>query len=350
MIDPHVHLRDWNQKEKETLEHGLKVAYLAGITRLFDMPNTSPVITDRESALNRLADASAAIRKIRLSGKLSYSLYMGLTADKEQVRSAVRAYDELFPMVCGLKLFAGHSTGNMGLCEISQQELVFRTLTEEKFSGVLAVHAEKESLIRSDLFKAGAFETHSDARPAEAEIESVRDLISLAKKTGFTGHLHICHISTKGALELVLKAKEEGMNISCGATPHHLLLNRESAKEHSLYLKMNPPLRSEEDRSYLYQALLEGRIDNVESDHAPHTLEDKEKGASGIPGFEGMLLLLERLEKDGAGEEQLKALFGGNVLSIYGLEGEEVFLPKDIRSRIGRIRGAYPWDPYASLL
>lgn len=346
MIDIHVHLRDWDQSSKETLEHGLAAAYKAGITRVFDMPNTSPAIIDRSTALDRLASASDAIRKVLPKKKMAYSLYIGLTNDEEQIKGAVATWNELFPLVCGLKLFAGHSTGNMGLCSVEEQMHVFKTLKNENYSGVVCVHAEKEALIDSSLYVNGKFETHSKARPSSAEVESVRDLISIVEKTGFSGHLHICHISTPAALNLVLDAKKRGVNISSGATPHHLLLSQEDAAEHDLYLKMNPPLRSEEERSALYQALLDGAIDNIESDHAPHTLEDKEKGASGIPCFEGMLILLYRLRKDGVGEERLKALFGGNVLKIFALEDEDVFLPTDIKKRIASLIDSYPFDPF----
>ena len=343
MIDIHVHLRDWEQSSKETVDHGLAVAYKAGIRRVFDMPNTNPPLTTREAVIDRLALASDAITKNKR--KIAYSLYVGLTADVKQIKKAVSIYNELFPLVCGLKLFAGHSTGNMGLCTLKEQELVFNTLTEENYRGVVAVHAEKESLIDSKKYIKGKTETHSLARPSSAEVESVRDLMSLVEKTGFKGHLHICHISVPAALELVLAAKERGVNISAGATPHHLLLSTEDAKNNH-YLKMNPPLRSEEERKALFQALLDGKIDNIESDHAPHTLEDKENGASGIQCFSGMLILLHVLRKEGVSEESLQKLFGKNVLKIFSLEDEAIFLPRDIKARLISIRNEYPFDPF----
>ena len=126
MIDVHVHLRDWQQSAKETVGHGLAVASLCGFRWVADMPNTAPALTDRETVLDRLALASPYARKHHVS----YSVHMGLTADEDQIRHAVNTYNELFPRVLGLKMFAGHSTGNMGLVSPEAQRTVF-TESEE---------------------------------------------------------------------------------------------------------------------------------------------------------------------------------------------------------------------------
>ena len=143
------------------------------------------------------------------------------------------------------------------------------------YDGVLSIHCEKESLMHPELLVPGRFETQSVARPAQAEIESIRDMISLARDSGFPGHIHICHISTAQGIALVKKARGEGMSISCAATAHHALLTCDDARDGSRCLRMNPPLRSPADRDAVFAALASGDIDYVESDHAPHTLEDK---------------------------------------------------------------------------
>ena len=342
MIDPHVHLRDWVQKEKESVAHGLEVAKKAGITRVFDMPNTNPPLIDRETILERLALGTGEARRL----KMSYSVYAGLTKDPEQIRKMVLLHSELFPLVIGLKMFLSHSTGNMGITDYDEQRMVIRTLREEGFHGVLAVHAEKESLNNMSLENLDDYSSHSLARPRESEIESVRDIIRLVKEEKFQGHLHICHISTSDAVIEVQKAKEEGLSISMGATPHHALLSTEDAKDKSRGLKMNPPLRSKDDMAFIYDALKNGIIDNVESDHAPHTLEDKEKGASGIPCFSGMLLLYHKLKQDGLDRERLLDLFGRNVIKIYGLRDEDVKLPDDSESLFNRLSDSYPIRPF----
>ena len=346
MIDLHVHLRDWGQSAKETVEHGLAVASLCGIKRVGDMPNTSPALTSRDAVLERLALASPSVKRHRVS----YSVHMGLTKDPGQIREAVATHSELFPLVLGLKMFAGQSTGDMGIVDIDGERRVFKTLSEAGYKGVLLVHCEKEALMKPDSYVPGKWDTHSLARPAEAETESVRDMIALARECGFAGHLHICHISTKGALDLVVKAKGEGMAISCGATAHHSLKTCDDAAEHGLYLKMNPPLRPACDRDAIYQGLKDGSVDYVESDHAPHTLEDKEKGASGIPGFAGSLVLLSRLKADGVSLSRLEALFSLNAARIFGIEPDGALLPDRLAWRAQKAASEYPFNPFAKLM
>ena len=308
MIDPHVHLRDWNQAEKETVAHGLAVAKRCGFTHVFDMPNTDPPLTCRENIVKRFALAKPI-------GGIEYHLWAGLTANPEQIAQMVEVYRELHPKVVGLKLFLGSSTGNMGVVSIEQQRLVFSTLAKLGYGATVAVHAEKESLFRPELYRAGQFQTHSDARPPEAEIESVRDVLQLAKEVGFGGTIHVAHVSTAKAIELVKQAKK-AQSVTMGATPHHALFTKEDAKQHDRYLKMNPPLREESDRKAVFEALLDGTIDWIESDHAPHTKEQKEAGASGIPGFENMLLLIDALKKAGISETRLMDLTFRNAAKL----------------------------------
>ena len=312
MIDPHVHLRDWNQAEKETVAHGLSVAKSCGFTHVFDMPNTNPPLTDRETILKRF-ELSEGIEGI------TYHLWAGLTAAPQQIAEVVAVYRELYPRVVGLKLFLGQSTGNMGICDYETQLAVFRTLKALDYRGVVAVHAEKESLLHPERYVAGRFETHSLARPPEAEIESVKDVISIAQQVGFDGTLHIAHVSTRGAIEEIVKARQ-AMRITMGVTPHHALFTTQDAADHDRYLKMNPPLRGEEDRAAVFASLLDGTATWMDSDPAPHTREQKENGASGIPGFENMLLLIETLKRVGISETRLYELTYRNAAELFGLQ------------------------------
>ena len=126
MIDPHGHLRDWKQSDKETILHGMTVAAMAGFTDLFDMPNTNPPCTDRQTILDRLAAGSEAEERTGVS----YHLYAGLTADPEEIRTMAGLHSELFPLVIGLKMFAGQSTGNMGIIGKDRQHAVFQILSD----------------------------------------------------------------------------------------------------------------------------------------------------------------------------------------------------------------------------
>ncbi len=343
MIDPHVHLRDFNGKDKETVLHGILVAKEAGFQAVFDMPNTSPAITSKEVLLKRLEIAKQACEKVK---GISYHLYLGLTQDEEQIKEMVSLYNEFFPTVVGLKLFAGQSTGNMGIVDTEAQHAVFKTLAFSKYKGVVALHAEKESELKKDLYIPGNTPSHSLARPESAEIESVKDILRISKEEGFCGHLHFCHISTKGAVDILKEEMEGNNNISFGVTPHHALFNIESAKDESRYLKMNPPLRCEESRVAVMDALLDGSASFVESDHAPHLLSDKENGASGIPGFKGMVLLYKTLKDKGVSYERLQALFGGNVQTVFGLEKKDIIFPTNLDEQLRVLSFAYPFDPF----
>lgn len=353
MIDPHVHLRDGLQARKETIVHGLSVASLVGDQWVFDMPNCNPPLTTREAIEARLEKAASAIAYLRKeTGRtILYSLYAGLTSEEEEIRMAVQAWKDLFPHVVGLKLFAGNSTGGMGQVTLEAQRHIYETLTQNGYTGVLAIHCEKESLLRPGLEDPADFSSHSLARPVEAEVESVRDQLRLSEEAGFQGTIHICHVSTIETVAQVQNAKQKGRKVTLAATPHHLLLNRDMAKNHELYGKMNPPLRSEEERKALFQALLDGKIDWIETDHAPHTLSDKEKGASGIPGFSGALKLLTALRKQGLSEERLRELYGKNVLKAFGLRDMDIFLPgaEECGDLAAMAASCYPYDSFRDI-
>lgn len=349
MIDPHVHFRDWEQTEKETLCHGMRSGLGAGVTTFFDMPNTVPPLTDEATILRRLALAGNVIAEIGGANipRISYHVYGGITTDTAQVRAMADLHARLFPAMVGLKFFAGHSTGHMGVIEEEKQKSVYRTLADCGYSGVVALHCEKEALLKPELDGMDEGRAHSLSRPPQAEVESVRDQICFAREAGFAGTLHICHISTVGALALVEEARAEGMKITCGVTPHHALLSVEDALPQR-HLSMNPPLRSPEERDGMFAALLDGRIDWIETDHAPHSLEDKKNGANGIPGFTGTMLLIRHLRNAGCTEERLVDLLGRNVQKAFGLSGQKIIVPDStfIDSRLDRSRVRYPWDPY----
>lgn len=319
--------------------HGLLVASEAGFDHVFDMPNTNPAVTSREAVEKRLALGQEAEAKLATMGHtICYHLYCGITADTKQIQEMVHAYNDLFPRVCALKLFASQSTGNMGIIGKENQMAIYKTLAQLSYEGVLAVHCEKE-----ELFDKSAT-CHSLVRPAISEEMSVRDQIDCAEKAGFKGNLHIAHVSTQGALKAIKEAKERGLiRITCGATPHHILLNRQNE---SMLAKMNPPLREECDRKAIFEGLFNGEVDWIESDHAPHTLQDKQAGASGIPGFEGMLLTIRELRKNGMDENRLNGLLGQNALKAFGIQENTTAVPQVSDDMIKAAHDAYPFSAW----
>lgn len=346
MIDPHVHCRDWNQSHKETVRHALYVAEQIGLSGIFDMPNTDPPINSRELVEKRLGDA----QKVR--SPVFYGLYVGLTSNPDQIREAVRTCRDFFPKrgntvgVVGLKMFAGHSVGNLGIIEEDEQRRVYQTLTDEGYGGVLGVHCEKESLLRNDFWDPSKPESHCDARPPEAEYESVRDQIDFASEYGFHGNLHILHTSFPESVKLVDRARKDGkIRVSCGATPHHCRLNRglmEESESGILY-KVNPPLRQLSASVAILTLLKEGQIDIIETDHAPHTLEEKtSKHMSGFPGLPYYPHFLKFLgEEVGFSESQIRNLTHNNINKIFGLNLFELNRTPDFN-----LQGEYEVDIY----
>lgn len=315
MIDPHVHLRDWKQKSSETLYHGILTGVQCGINTFFDMPNTSPPIIDEFLALERLSDGKTACEQVyNATGLLPfYYIYFGLTSEVEQIRTAIDIYNKHSEEgIVGFKMFASHSTGDLGIINHDDQQRIYQILSEEGYDGVLAVHCEETSLFTDS-------KIHYKSRPAKSEVKAIENQINYALKTGFKGKLHICHVSTEEGIRLIDEARSN-MSISCGVTPHHLLLNTQNEKG---FVKMNPPLRSEDNRQAVFQALLDGKIDWIESDHAPHSIESKKKGACGIPGFEGLLRLFALLDEMGRrdiiikNDERIKEVFGIEVPFVF---------------------------------
>ena len=332
IIDPHVHLRDWEQSDKETILHGLETARLCGVGAVFDMPNTMPTLTDGEAVMRRLDDAQAAAEELqrRMAGPAPfYALYAGLTSDPKQIEEVVGLHERFAPKIAGLKLFAGRSTGDLAIVETERQRVVWRTLAQLGYGGVVAVHGEKEGLFSPGRFNPEKPASHSCARPEEAEEASVGDQLRFAEEAGFEGNLHVCHVSTPGALEKIRRAKDRinSFSLTCGATPHHLLLNVTRIPEgpEGLLFKVNPPLRSPESRSVLFQALIEGTVDWIESDHAPHTPADKyENFASGIPSLCAWPLLLKKIAETGVSRSRMARITAGAVLEVFGIGSERI--------------------------
>ena len=317
-IDPHVHFRDEEQSYKETIAHGLKTAREQGVEYVFDMPNTAKLVLWEADVLRRLA-------LVPESEKNRYFLYVGATTDESQLKEAVRLVREKKEVV-GIKMFAGKSTGNLAVLQEEEQRKVYSILAQENYDGVLIVHCEKEGLMK-DFFDPQQPISHALSRPKIAEIESVKDQIRLVKETGFKGILHIGHISCPEAVELVDQARAD-INIVCGVTPHHLLWDYSKLQEpNGALYKMNPPLRSREDVVILRKLLKQGKIDWIETDHAPHTIGEKLHGSKNCPsGYPSLYLYKELVEKNlpawGLTSEEIDRITFHNIVKIFNLNIE----------------------------
>jgi dihydroorotase len=338
-IDPHVHCRDEEQAHKETIAHALKVAERAGFTAIFDMPNVARPVTTKERVMERLELAK------RAESPVWFGAYMALTSDPDQIKGAVEAYYSM-PQVVGFKLYAGHSTGNIGITIEEQQRAIYKTLAEEKYNGVIAVHCEKESLMKNETFNPLSPITHAFARPSIAEVESAKDQVNFALEYGFKGTLHIAHVSVPETVGFINSV--QGLEVTCGVCPHHVLLDYSIMEQNDgLLYKMNPPLRSPEERKVMLDLLMQNKITWIETDHAPHTLEEKlSKGyASGVPNLHKYPKFIRWLRARGMGEEQIKDLTFNNINKIFGLglKPRECSIEYDLEKE-------YAYDPYKNIL
>jgi dihydroorotase len=315
-IDPHVHCRDGKQAYKTTIAEVLEIAEHQGVDIIFDMPNTDPPIITESDVEERLA-------LVPSSGKGRYFLYVGLTAGDRQITEAVDCWCR-FREVIGLKMFAGRSNQSLSVVDDAKQKYVYKVLSLLKYEGVVAVHCEREADLKPKLWDPAQPVSHSMARPKYAEIKSVQNQINFAGEAGFEGTLHICHVSCPETVEIIRQGSERfnrQMKITCGVTPHHLMYSIEKQEKlysFGNYWKVNPPLRSENDRLCLLRCLGAGDINWIETDHAPHSLSEKFMSPH-LSGVHSLYLyndLIKMLLDMKVSSDLIEAMTFGNIVKV----------------------------------
>jgi dihydroorotase len=279
LVDLHAHLREPGEEHKETVATGTRAAAAGGYTAVAAMANTKPV-----------ADNAAVVQAVR-----DLATAAGL-CDVFPVGAVTRGRDGELLAELGEMAAAGVRVFSDDGSSVPTARLLRNALTYLQAFGddlVIAEHAEDASLVEGGHMHEGMRSASLGlaGRPAEAEeIVIARDL-ALARATG--GRLHLCHLSSARAVELVRRAKAEGVRVTAEVTPHHLTFTDEDLATYDTNLKMNPPLRTSEDRDALREALADGTIDAIATDHAPHAVEDKESefdlAPPGTIGFETAL-------------------------------------------------------------
>ena len=328
MIDVHVHLRDWKQRYKESVLHGLSVAYQAGYDGVIEKCNTDPALTSEEPIEGRIKLGDEAIE--RLNARIFHGIVAGITPEESQIKEVIESYRKYFPRVVALKMFCADSTGNMGITEKVQQAFVYRKLVEEDFRGALELHCEKEELMRKGLWDYKNPFSHTLARPPESETESVKDQIELAYESGFKGTLHFLHLSVPESYDIIENARKNNslkFKLSCEVSPNHAILYDElMKKDNGNLLKMNPPLRPKEMQKGMLDLILKNQIDIIATDHAPHTLYEKlsDNPPSGIPGIPYLPRFLKLLGEKGMSEDNIDDISHNNILKIYGIPSEAI--------------------------
>ena len=330
--DVHVHLREPGFSYKETIKSGSKAAARGGYTAVCTMPNLKPVCDSPEHlAMQReIIDRDACI-KVYPYAAITLNQAGGELADLEALAPYVIAFSD-----------DGHG--------VQSESMMREAMTRARALGKMIVaHCEDNSLLRGGYVHDGTYAAAHGHRGicSESEWRQIERDLKLADRTGCA--YHVCHISTKESAALIRDAKKSGVNVSCETAPHYLLLDENDLQEDGRF-KMNPPLRAREDREALLDGLLDGTIDMIATDHAPHSAEEKSKGlqgsAFGIVGLETAFpLLYTNLVKTGilSMEALLQLLVYnprerfhiplGNDFSIWDLDAQYTIAPENFLSK-----------------
>lgn len=246
LIDIHVHLRDLGQENKEDYLTGTSAALAGGFTTVIDMPNNKVPITT-------LTTLKAKIAKAKDKIVCNLGFYFGSLGNN------ISEFAKVKDLVFGLKLYLNATTGNY-LVDLQKAEIIMKNWSCQT---PILLHAEDNI---------------------------IDQLVRIAQK--YRQKIHFCHVSTKYELECIIKAKKAGVNVTCGVTPHHLFLTDHDVKYLKGFGMMMPALKTKKDQEYLWKNI--NMIDCIESDHAPHTIEEKQSPNPpyGVPGLETTLPLL----------------------------------------------------------
>lgn len=259
-IDLHVHFREPGDEHKESIRSGAMAALKGGFVGAVTMPNTKPA-TDNGAIVEFI---------LKRAREANFNVFPCGTLSKSREGKEISEMADLKAAGCVAVSDDGSYLRN---------PVVARHAFEyaSQLGLIIMSHAEIPELTKGGVINEGAVSTRLGLKgmPAVAEVIAVATDIELAKMTG--ARLHISHLSTRGALEKVRQAKLEGLPVTCEVTPHHLALTEEALKDYDTNFKMNPPLRSEEDREAMVEGLKEGSIDCVATDHAPHQIEEKDQ-------------------------------------------------------------------------
>ncbi len=276
VIDPQVHFREPGLEHKEDLSTATMACAKGGVTSFLEMPNTRPLTTTQATLDDKLNRAAAKCL-------VNYGFFIGATA--ENLPDLLTANP-----TCGIKIFMGSMHGNLLVDTEEKLEPIFA-----KGKRLIAVHAENQARInqrRQEFAGITDPAIHSTIQDNETALLATKMALKMSKK--YQRRLHILHTSTGDEAELLREDKPSW--VTAEVTPQHLLLNTSAYEKIGTFAQMNPPLKSERDNQILWQALLDGVIDFIATDHAPHTLEEKAKGypntPSGMPGVETSLPLM----------------------------------------------------------
>ncbi|MBW9221209.1 dihydroorotase [Methanothermococcus sp. SCGC AD-155-M21] len=310
VIDAHVHFR-YNNVKKEGFISGSEAAINGGITHVIDMPNDNPPITTKERFHKKYIEG-------REKSKVNIDFNYGVTEDN---------YMDKIEKAKSHKIFMVESIGDLFISDYSK----LRDILNQ--NRIFTIHAEHKDVIEENKkkYSLDTWRDHCRIRDSRSEIEAIKEILkNLEVINGLNNkkpHVHFCHVSTGEGLNLINRAKKRFKNIkiTLEVTPHHLYLNIDMAEELKGMGKFNPPLRSREDNRALMRGLIDGSVDIIATDHAPHTYEEKNRDVrecpSGIPGIETFVpLTLNLVDRGILSIFDVVDLISNNPAKIFNID------------------------------
>ncbi len=308
--DVHVHFREPGYSYKEDIASGSAAAARGGYTAVCTMPNLNPTpdsVENLEIQLNAIAQ------------KAKIAVYPFATITKCEKGEELADISDLAPLAVG---FSDDGRG------VQSEQMMLDAMKEvKKIGSIISAHCEENTLLKGGYIHDGQYASahgHSGIC-SESEWAPIKRDIELVKQTGCP--YHVCHISAKESVELIRKAKREGVNITCETGPHYLTVNDSQLLEEGRF-KMNPPIRAEEDRVALVEGLIDGTVDMIATDHAPHSAEEKsrglEKSLMGVVGLEtAFAVIYTELVKSGIiSMEKLVELMSINPRKRFSIDSD----------------------------
>ena len=330
--DVHAHFREPGFEYKETISSGSESAINGGYTTVFTMPNLKPV----PDSLENLNIQLNAIKKCDLIDVIPYG-----SITKGQMGEELSDMEDIAPYVCA---FSDDGRG------VQSDDMMEKAMLKAKsLNKLIVAHCEDNSLLNGGYIHDGEYAKMNGHKGicSASEYKQIERDIKLVKKTGVK--YHVCHISTKESVDIIRKAKAEGVDITCETGPHYLVFNDLNLQDDGRF-KMNPPIRSEEDRLALIEGIKDGTIDMIATDHAPHSFEEKSKGLkgslNGIVGLEtafpilytnlvktGIITLEKLIELMAINPRKRFGLTLNNDYAIWDLDSEYEIDSKDFKSK-----------------
>ncbi len=309
IIDTQVHFREPGSTDAEDLESGSRAAVLGGVTALFEMPNTNPPTSNLVEFDKKLQAAKNRMHS-------NYAFYFGATPNNTDQLAQLKDVEGC----CGVKLFAGSSTGNLLVDKEADIEKVISSSDR-----IVSIHSEDEDIIklRKKFIKKGDVHSHAEWRNVEVAMSSTRRVVKIAER--YNKKIHVLHVTTREEVDFLAMHKK---NVTFETTPQHLTMYAPDCYDKlGTYAQMNPPLRTKEHFDRLWVAIKNNIVDVLGSDHAPHLKENKDKEypntPSGMPGVQTIFpVMLNHVNNGKLSLQQLINLMCENPCKIFGIKNK----------------------------